>query len=295
MSASQTEESLLLHDGRTLGYAEFGEPDGVPVFYCHGFPGSRLDWLITDTPEESYAGARVIAIDRPGCGLSDPQPGRTMLDWPLDVAELADALGIDRYIVLGISGGGPYALACGVVTPERVSALGVVCGMGPADAPGMRRGVSWSIPGKPRPVRRMLLALTAMGIRKDPDQFLARSAGTMAAVDARYLEGAQRRDAFVAGLAEAFRSGARGAAVEATLYRRPWGFSLSDVSVPVHLWHGELVENVPISVARYLAEELPKCMPAFMPDEGHLTIGGHTPAILSALVDSSADAAAERE
>jgi pimeloyl-ACP methyl ester carboxylesterase len=278
------DSTIRLADGRALAYAQYGVPDGHPVFYFHGFPGSRLDWSITGVDGDAYAGARVIAVDRPGCGLSDLKPGRTMRDWPSDVAELADALAIERYAVLGISGGGPFALACGAMTPDRVECVGVICGMGPADAPGMKDGVSWSIPGKLAPMRRIILALTAMGIEKDPDKFLASSKDTMAPVDAQFLDAPQASDAFVAGLAEAFRNGTGGAAADAALYRRPWGFGLDEVSVSVRLWHGELDENVSVSVARYIADALPDCEATYLPNDGHLTAGVYASDALATLI-----------
>lgn len=103
-------QQLKLQDGRNLGYAEYGAPEGVPVFYFHGFPGSRLDYLFFDAGEAAAGtNARIIAAERPGYDLSDFKRGRSILDWPDDVTELADALQIDRFAVLGISGGGPYA------------------------------------------------------------------------------------------------------------------------------------------------------------------------------------------
>jgi len=102
---------LRLNDGRLLGYAEFGDPGGTPVMFFHGFPGSRLEGALGHEAAERAA-VRMICIDRPGMGLSTFQPGRRMLDWPADVAALADALGIGRFAVGGVSGGGPYAAVC---------------------------------------------------------------------------------------------------------------------------------------------------------------------------------------
>ena len=150
MDDKRTNQQVKLRDGRMLGYAEYGSPDGKPVFYFHGFPGSRLDWLLTD-PDNTAAeqNARIIAVDRPGMGLSDYQRGRKIADWPDDVIELANALQVDSFSVLGISGGGPYAVSCAFGIGDRLARCGIVCGMGPADAPGMKDGVSWTLPGNP--------------------------------------------------------------------------------------------------------------------------------------------------
>ena len=141
MDNKNTSQQIKLQDGRMLGYAEYGSPGGIPVFYFHGFPSSRLDWqLINDDNLLSELNVRVIAPDRPGYGLSDYQRSRKMVDWPEDVIELANSLNIDSFAVLGISGGGPYAASCAFVIQDRLVKTGIVCGMGSSDAPGMKDG-----------------------------------------------------------------------------------------------------------------------------------------------------------
>jgi pimeloyl-ACP methyl ester carboxylesterase len=121
---------ITLPDGRTLCYADLGDADGAPVLMMHGTPGYRLNWKAL--PEYPFLpGVRLIAPDRPGYGLSSPRPGATYADWPADVAALADALHLDRFAVLGGSGGGPPALACGWAMPERVERIALVSSVGP--------------------------------------------------------------------------------------------------------------------------------------------------------------------
>ena len=266
-------QQINLRDGRVLGFAEYGIHDGVPVFYFHGFPSSRLDWPFFDAEGPAKElNARIIAPDRPGYGLSDPQRGRRLLDWPADVAALADALQIDRFAVLGISGGGPYVAACAYGIPGRLTRAGIVCGMGPADAPGMQGGTSWTIPGQSSLMRRLTLMLTSMGLSRDPDQFLSRSKETFSAPDGLLLDQSALAQAFIAGMQEAFRSGTGGANHEAGLYTRPWGFHLQEIDAEVHLWHGGLDNNVPISVGRFVADAIPNCNARFYEDEGHLAL-----------------------
>jgi pimeloyl-ACP methyl ester carboxylesterase len=144
--------------------------------------------------------------------------------------------------------------------------------MGPAGAPGMADGVSWTIPGKPGLMRKLILTLTSMGVRKDPEKFLAQSQETLSEVDRRFLERPEAAGAFIAGLGEAFRSGIGGADRDATLYRRPWGFRLEQIKTHVHLWHGAQDKNVPVSVGRAMADAIPNCDARFFPDEGHLAL-----------------------
>jgi pimeloyl-ACP methyl ester carboxylesterase len=130
----KSQNNIILSDGRKLGFAEFGETQGEPVFYFHGFPGSRLEAKLAETMAKDSR-VRFIGIDRPGFGLSDFKPKRAIVDWPNDVTELADSLGIDQFFILGVSGGGPYAAACAHQIPDRLISVGIVCGMGPVDVP----------------------------------------------------------------------------------------------------------------------------------------------------------------
>jgi pimeloyl-ACP methyl ester carboxylesterase len=134
------ERELRLRDGRRLAYEEYGAADGQPVFFFHGWPGSRLDFAPNDAAAAA-AGVRVIAVDRPGIGGSDHQPGRRVLDWPKDVAALADALAVERFAVLGFSFGGPYARACAYALPDRVIRCGLVSCLAPIDDPDAKRGM----------------------------------------------------------------------------------------------------------------------------------------------------------
>ncbi len=123
-------QTLELSDGRKLGFAEFGDLNGKPFFHFHGHPGSRYEILLYgDKPTK--LGLHVIAVDRPGIGLSDFKPKRKLLDWPDDIVELADHLCIDKFVVEGISGGGPYAAACAYKIPQRLECCAIVAGMGP--------------------------------------------------------------------------------------------------------------------------------------------------------------------
>src|SRR6185503_12550356 len=129
---------IKLRDGRTLAYAEYGSPRGQPIIHCHGTPSSRVEGELTFSgTTAAELGVRIIVPDRPGMGRSDFQPGRRIVDWPNDVLELAAALGLDTFAVLGSSGGAPYAAACGALIPSRIRVVGLLGGLAPADAPGV--------------------------------------------------------------------------------------------------------------------------------------------------------------
>ncbi|MFC1846447.1 alpha/beta fold hydrolase [Chloroflexota bacterium] len=191
-----------------------------------GFPSSRIDWPIFDSDAiATRLNARIIAADRPGTGLSDFRRGRQILDWPDDVIELADALQVDHFAVLGISGGGPYAAACAFKIPQRLTAAAIVCGMGPSETPGAKEGTAMLLSCKSALMRKLLLMLMAMGIRRNPDRFLSQMKETVAEPDKLLLAQPGVEQAFIYSIREAFRSGTRGPSYDAVLYKHSWGTS----------------------------------------------------------------------
>jgi pimeloyl-ACP methyl ester carboxylesterase len=281
-----TAQAIRLRDGRRLGYAEWGDPGGRPLLYFHGWPGSRVEGRLGDEAARAR-GVRLIALDRPGMGLSDYQPRRTLVDWPDDVLQVAAALGLDRFAVLGISGGGPYAAACAWKLSDRLTGAGIVSGLAPLDVPGVITGMSrqnrlaFQLVGRLAVLRQVLMAKSAVSVRRQPDRILERGVG--AAVDKHYLDRPDLRRILVESLTEAYRSGSRGPAWELALYVRPWGFRVEDIRAPVHLWHGEQDANHPVTMGRYLARVIPKCQANFVPGEGHLVFVDRLPEILAAV------------
>jgi pimeloyl-ACP methyl ester carboxylesterase len=233
------------------------------------------------------AGVRLIALDRPGMGLSDFQPGRTFVDWPADVIQLAEALELDRFAVLGISGGGPYAAACAWKLSDRLTCAGIVSGLAPLEVSGVIAGMGrWNrltlrTVGHFALLQRLLMGATALSVARRPDRVLQR--GVQAAVDKQYLGRPDVRKVLAESLSEAFRSGSRGAAWEMGLYSRPWGFRLEEIRTPVHLWHGEQDANAPIAMGRYLATTIPQSEATFYSGEGHLHFIDRLPEILAAV------------
>jgi pimeloyl-ACP methyl ester carboxylesterase len=254
----------------------------MPLLLFHGVPSSRLDWYLFGAPElTQQLDLRVIAVDRPGIGCSSPRSSAQLMDWPADVATLADSLGLTRFGVLGYSGGGPFALACARLLPERLTAVGVVSGelshnvagvmvdMSPASRQlfALCRLAPW--------LGRGLLLLMDRGARCHSEQFLAQMRATLPEPDWRVMADSAKQQAFLATLREALRQGPRGVQEDAAQVVRPWGFQLEEIAVPVHLWHGNADLNAPVAMGRYLAEHLPQCHAAFYPNEGHLSLVEH--------------------
>jgi pimeloyl-ACP methyl ester carboxylesterase len=275
VTTASSGQTLRLRDGRRLGYAEYGDPRGEPGFYFHGHPGSRLEGGFADEAATD-AGLRIIALDRPGYGLSDFQPGRTILAWPRDVVEVADALGIKRFSVLGSSGGGPYALACAHELPERVTRAGIVSGVGPYEAPGATEGMRWQnrvgfqLGARFPPLARLIMWSMNRQMRRFPERTLDAVAEAMSPVDAEIARRPEAREILGAVIAEAFRQGSRGAALDVVLLGRPWGFRLDEITHIVFLWCGEADVLAPPAMARHLVTKIPNCHATFFPKDGHL-------------------------
>lgn len=271
-------KQLRLSDGRVLGYAEYGDPEGEPVLYFHGWPGSRLEAQPLDTLC-CRRKLRVVAIDRPGLGLSTFLPKRRILGWPNDVVQVADALGLSEFSVLGISGGGPYAAVCAALLPERVKRAVLVCGVAPLDDPGVLAGMT-------RGHRFLLrLAQRAPGLAVCAGSlFLRRSRSRDTVVfpaslekrlperDQCALSNLEFRNALLRSAREAVRAGEKGAALDGCLLGRPWGFSVAGIRVPTYLCHGDEDIIVPPAMGRYYRERIGDCRARFFPGEGHFSL-----------------------
>jgi pimeloyl-ACP methyl ester carboxylesterase len=290
MDRPAEDRTLRLRDGRTLGYAEYGAPAGKPLFVFHGSPGSRVQVRVAHGPALAR-GVRVIAPDRPGLGLSTRLPGRQIADWPDDVRELADVLGLARFAVIGISGGGPYAMACAWGLPERITRAGVVSGVAPATGSrlvdGLRRGghgVLNLVLERPW-LMRGVMALGAVPSRRFPDRVFARVRTLAPPVDQPILRRPEVAASLSASLHEAFRSGGQGVADELLLLLRPWTFHPEEIRIPVRLWHGEADGVVPLAMGRHLAQAIPHCRAEFIPGGGHYLVFDRIGPLLDAMVE----------
>jgi pimeloyl-ACP methyl ester carboxylesterase len=254
---------LELADGRTVGYATWGDPEGTPVFIGHGTPGSRLDrYPGLDDPEwVRRRRVRFIGVDRPGYGYSDPWPEASLLDCAGDFVRVADDLGLERFAALGVSGGAPYVIALGALAPERVGRVAVVCGvdvgMDEEDTP---EGLAAD------------LGEEARMLREDPDEWYAGFVAEVTEVDRRVLERPEVRAIATEMFQEAVRQGAVGWVDDVVRLGRAWPFRLDEVVAEVGFHHGEDDTNVPPRHAKELAESIPGSRLRLYPGEGHISI-----------------------
>ncbi len=283
-----------LPDGRALSYSEYGDPSGTPVLYFHGGPGSRFDGRIFANAART-TGTRLVASDRPGFGCSDFQPHRTLLDWPADVTSLADALGFDRFAVMGWSEGGPWALACASAIPERLTAAMTIAGtnygaVGADEAPGLMEPVE-RFGGRLAlhfgPGIRMLS--TALEVIADhaPSRYLETTREHLCETDREVLDDPMVAATFVASSQECFRQGSKGLAHDATLLHRPWPFDVREIDMPVDFVQGDADTLVPPEVNRPVADAMPGAVWHEYPGEGHFVPATHGKELFAALADAS--------
>jgi pimeloyl-ACP methyl ester carboxylesterase len=288
-----TENQITLPDGRGLTYAEFGKPDGYPVLYFHGSPASRLEPLLIGDEFFSQPGLRVIAPDRPGMGGSDFQTGRGFSDWPADVIALADTLGLDRFSILGNSGGGGYAAVCAAKIPERLNAGVIVSG-------GWQMNWPEALDNLP-PVNRLFmkvakntpillpifLKMMAGSPRDKPEQTLAQFKMSMPAADYAVLKARPSRVEHLMQMTrEAMAQGTKGAVWDMRLYVNDWDFHLDEIRMPLKLFHGAQDRNAPMASVRRAMTMLPNAQLVTYENDAHLsTLCNHFADFVPALVN----------
>ena len=279
---------VMLPSGRRLGYAEYGDPDGRPLIFLHGTPSSRVMFRLGDRAARE-AGVRLIAPDRPGLGLSDPHSNRTIPDFADDVASLADHLSLGRFPLAGLSGGGPYAAACGVRLGDRLTALGLVSAMAPVASPAIRKhltarySVIYGIGRRSRLMTALGTKLFRRAFAGNPDRVMRFAMSAMTGPDREILADDRTRGCLIASAEDAFSQGTSGPVTELALMSRAWGFEPSDIPVPTFLWHGEADTVVPAAFGRWLAERIPDCRARFIPGAGHFWIAANGAEVLGTL------------
>ena len=275
-AAAPPDQEHRLPDGRAVAYCEYGVPDGAPVFIFHGLPGSRIDARVV-ADEMREAGVRLIAADRPGIGRSDPVSGkRTYAGWAQDVAHLADALGIERFSVVGYSCGGPYALAVAAELPERVEKVGLVSSVATSEMPGYRKGLastdrSMTVLSRYAPwLARTLMGGAVKQARTKPEKFGRQLDRELSAPADRAILDQGLRPLVTELFLECNRNGPAGTVEDFAVWARPSGIESEKVGAPTHLWHGDADESVSIDHSRWLASKLPGAELTALEGAGHL-------------------------
>ena len=275
----RAEGRFHLTGGRRLGYADYGDPSGPVVLWFHGTPGGRRQFPLLGRRAAENLGLRVVVVERPGSGLSDPHPYDAVADWAADVAQVADTLDAERLGVIGLSGGGPYALSC-AATPAlagRVAAVAVLGGVTPSVGPDATATGPIDLTRRFAPVlsglRRPLAALVAGGLLPIvPLGHWAYRAfsGIMPEPDQRVFADDEIQAMFIDDIALTSRGRFQALVDDARLFGRDWGFRLADVKAPVRWWHGDADPLVSFEAAEVAASFLPDVELILRPGESHL-------------------------
>jgi pimeloyl-ACP methyl ester carboxylesterase len=287
---------LQLPDGAVIAFQEYGDPNGAPVIFCHGWPSSCTMARLTDEPARDL-GIRIISPDRPGICASSLRPDRKLTDWPRVVERIVEYLGVREFRMLAISGGAPYAYVTAVAMPQQVQAIAIVGGAPPmaelVNAEGLLPLYRWMLAlyrTRPRLLRRLFhLARPVLSVRP-PVRFrpLLLKMLMLRRCDEESLCEAGAFEAIFESQRRAWRGSAEGVIADAQIYAQPWGFAIEDVRVPVRLWHGKEDRAFSVHLAEEVANRLANCKAHFVDDAGHYSLPiRHMHEILKDLICSS--------
>lgn len=294
ISSPRVEGRVSLTDGRHLGFAEFGRPGGPTVLWFHGTPGARRQVPPRAREMAQEQGLRVVGIERPGVGASTPHLYDSYADWADDIRELTDQLGVDRFAAVGLSGGGPYVLACASALPDRVVAGAVLGGVAPMHGEDAVDGATAAV----RLLDRFSGVVTAtrnpfglgLGVAVQLlTPFSSRAFDLATSLfpegDRRVFERPEMKAMFIDDLSRGSRSGLRSLLYDAILMTRPWGFALRDITVPIRFWHGDADPIVPLAHAQHMAAAVSDSELRIRPGESHLGGLDAAPEVLETIMD----------
>jgi pimeloyl-ACP methyl ester carboxylesterase len=277
----ETAEFVQTSDGRALAYAVMGDPDGKTVFVLHGTPGSRLSGRHPDPTRVADAGLRIVTYDRPGNGRSTRHPGRDVVDCVADIAAIADALGIERFVVTGGSGGGPHALAAAARLPERVIRAECNVGAAPYDAmdldwfdgmdPENVKEFGWAVEGEETLFRELGKEADESLRRLDEDPATLLADFQLSEADQTMLRDQVVLERMRKSLREALASGIWGWVDDDLAFVKPWGFEVEEIRVPVQVRYGATDVLVPAAHGKWLARHVPNAKVVIDREAGHFS------------------------
>jgi len=286
------EGNIAVGDDRQIGFAEFGDPQGRAIFWLHGTPGARRQIPMEARVFAEQQGIRLIGVDRPGIGASTPYQYDTVFAFADDLRTIADTLGIDKFEVIGLSGGGPYTLACAAAMPDRIMAAGVLGGVAPtrgADAIG--GGVSTLITAAApvvevagAPLRFAASRLIRL-VRPVAEPALYMYARISPEADRRLLIRPEFKAMFLDDLLNGSRKQLAAPFADVVVFAHDWGFRLDEVKVPVRWWHGDRDHIVPFEHGQHVVSRLPDAQMYHLPGESHLAGLGRAEEILGTMIE----------
>ena len=284
----QTVRELGRPGDRVLGVCEYGDPDGLPVLAFHGIPGTRLMFRPTHDIA-ARLGLRIIAPDRPGFGRSSPQPGRTLRDWLPDVDAILHAYQIDRFALIGVSGGSPFATATAAHFADRVTSMILFGPMGPVAELPDRDKLSWlernfflRLPNLPGALRALLEPINAL-FRVAPGVQYEIFLRSLPPSDQRIMRDAALKAQIKEDVLESLKQGGEGMRSDIKIYSQPWHVDYQAINAPTVLWQGMDDTIVPIEAALLLGQLIPNCTVHRIPRAGHFWVYDHIELVLTTL------------
>ncbi|MBW2713756.1 MAG: alpha/beta hydrolase [Deltaproteobacteria bacterium] len=286
--------TFQLDDGRKLGYAEYGPATGRPLLWFHASPGAK--WQIApDAREDAYdRDIRIITLERPGVGDSTLHLYNAIVDWARDVEEFCDAKGIDKFDVVGLSGGGPYALAVAHEMPERVSSAVILGSLAPATGPEVTEGIVSTATRIASPIMKHVRAPLNLLMRNlirvaapRADQLIQLVTSRMPPGDRDLFVNPLTRQMFIEDIVNGGREQMQAFLIDGYLFGRDWGFLLKDIRVQVHMWHGDADPIIPLEHCQHMVDLIPGATFRVRPGEGHLGGLGAFHEIVDTLNDHS--------
>lgn len=264
-----------LKDGRKLAYEDYGDANGRPVLLLHGTPGSRL-WSSGSFDDAGSNGIRIITNERPGYGLTDPSLKASLEGFMNDLKELLGILQLDKFSVVSVSGGSPFALACAYYLPKRLQNVYIVAGIAPPEASkeGMdiNNRIGFWLLKHARPVYRYLANQSRNLVIQHPEKYLKYIRHSLPEEDVRLLEDPQVVTDLILHLTEAYRNGIKGIEYDSTIISNSWGFELKDIKVKVKLWHGRNDTLSPCSMAQFMSSGISDSELRIFENAGHLIL-----------------------
>jgi pimeloyl-ACP methyl ester carboxylesterase len=286
------EGTVAVRDDRRLSFAEYGSPRGPAIVWMHGTPGARRQIPFEARAIAEARGLRIIGIDRPGIGSSTPHLYPNVLDWIHDLAMLLDTLAIDTARIIGLSGGGPYALAAGAGLPDRIHGVGVLGGVAPTRGPDAAEGGIIQLAVRLAPA--LVAARVPLGVLLTGAIRLARPiagpgldlyAAVQPPGDKNLLARPEFKAMFLDDLLNGSRFQTSAPVSDLVLFTRDWGFTASDVSVPVRWWHGDEDHIVPFRHGQHMVDRLPDATMSVIDGESHLGGLGIAEEVITTLME----------
>lgn len=284
---SDVDRRIRLSDGRWLGYSEYGDPMGKPILSFHGGLSSRIDIAFASSLCCSKH-IRILSVDRPGIGLSDPQDNRRLLDWPEDICELASTLDLKKFALLGWSAGGPYALACAFKIPHLLTNVGIAGGMCPLDRPGAVQELGLLVDRVLFPLAEKFPEFSEVLIKLakyvPPAILKWMLKQELQCLSDRQLIASLSVEEATNFFCEAIRFNVQGTVDDYRILGSDWGFKSRDISMKILLWQGKEDYLLPMKHANQLAKQLQDFELFIIPNQGHFLLRSIIDEVLSALI-----------